>query len=468
MEANISLIPRQMECWKYLDPRQDNTTRFIFYGGGAGGGKSYLGCLWLLSMCLAYPDTHWFMGRANLTDLRNTTLETLWKCCKDLGISSDLYKYNAQFNYILFNNSSKIFLLALKYNPSDPDFQSIGSTEYTGGFIDEIGDNITKKAYETLKSRCGRWNNEKYGITPKMFCSCNPSKNWIYTEMYMKWKNNELPENTKFVRSLYTDNPFVAKSYGEQLSSINNVAQKERLMYGNWEYDEDDTKLVEYDAILDLFDNTVENGAKYITCDVARFGSDTTTIAVWDGMELKDLIIHNGESTATTAQRIRDLTKIHKIPYGNVVIDENGIGGGVIDQLRGTIGFVNNSKPFSIKNKSLNNDKREMKENFASLKDQCYFHLAEYIRDHKIRLDIKRDFREHVIQELDACLRMDSISDDKRQRIIKKDRVKEIINRSPDVADCIMMRMYFELKETRRPHGVIYRQFNPRFDNLSF
>ncbi len=46
------------------------------------------------------------------------------------------------------------------------------------------------------------------------------------------------------------------------------------------------------------------------------------------------------------------------------------------------------------------------------------------------------------------------IDKDGKLAMISKDDIKQNIGRSPDEADCIMMRMYFEIKPTRIPTGM--------------
>ena len=57
---------RQKEAWEVL---QDRVHTEIFYGGGAGGGKSYLGCMWALHNCLRYEGCRGLMGRSKLKEL---------------------------------------------------------------------------------------------------------------------------------------------------------------------------------------------------------------------------------------------------------------------------------------------------------------------------------------------------------------------------------------------------------------
>ena len=45
-----------------LDLLEDKTTNEILFGGGAGGGKTALGCYWQLKMRLKYPNTRGLIG----------------------------------------------------------------------------------------------------------------------------------------------------------------------------------------------------------------------------------------------------------------------------------------------------------------------------------------------------------------------------------------------------------------------
>src|SRR5450755_1970058 len=157
---------KQELALKYLT---DTETRELGYGGAAGGAKSWTGCSWLLFMCLLYPGTRWFIAREELKRLRESTLITFFKVCKEYQIIFGLdVKYQASDHFLDFSNGSRIDLLELKMYPTDPTFDRFGSLEYTGGFIDEAGE-ISFMGYDTIRSRCGRQFNDKYGIIPKVY-----------------------------------------------------------------------------------------------------------------------------------------------------------------------------------------------------------------------------------------------------------------------------------------------------------
>lgn len=112
----------------------------VLYGGAAGGAKSWTGAVWLLFMCLAYPGTKWFIGRAELKRITQSTYITFKKVCSMYGCTEELYTFNGQLNYIQFFNGSRIDFLDLQYKPSDPLYERYGSIEFTGGWIEEGGE----------------------------------------------------------------------------------------------------------------------------------------------------------------------------------------------------------------------------------------------------------------------------------------------------------------------------------------
>ncbi len=140
----------------------DNEHVELLYGGAAGGAKSWTGAVWLLFMCLCYPGSKWFIGRAELKRITQSTLITFYKVCNQYGVDDTLYKYNGQYNYIEFFNGSRIDLLDLQYKPGDPLYERYGSIEYTGGWIEEGGE-VNFGAYDTLKTRIGRHLNNELG-----------------------------------------------------------------------------------------------------------------------------------------------------------------------------------------------------------------------------------------------------------------------------------------------------------------
>jgi hypothetical protein len=91
------------------------------------------------------------MGRSKLKSLKETTLNTFFELSSRLYIGNQ-YNYNAQSNIITFDNGSEIVLKDLFLYPSDPNYDSLGSLEITGAFIDECNQ-VVYKAWQIVKSR---------------------------------------------------------------------------------------------------------------------------------------------------------------------------------------------------------------------------------------------------------------------------------------------------------------------------
>lgn len=417
-----------------LDLLEDKTTNEILFGGGAGGGKTALGCYWQLKQRLKYPNTRGLIGRAVLKTLKETTLVSFFQVAKLQGLEAGKhYKYNGQMSQIELFNGSVILLKDLYAYPSDPNFDELGSLEITDAFIDEANQ-IEDKARNIIKSRI-RFQLDENNLIPKVLYTCNPAKNWTYSEFYKPQIDNTIAPNKRFIPSLIDDNPFISKHYKENLLTLDTVS-KERLLFGNWEYSFDPSTLIDYDKILDSFNSGyLPTGTRYISCDVARFGSDSTVIGIWDGFRVK-LHQYNGKSVVEVAEIIKRFQAEFQIPNSQIVVDSDGVGGGVADMIAGCKNFVNNSSP-------LENPVTRQKENFDNLKSQCYYKLAEYINDNKIFINATGTIKEKIIQELEQ-VKQKSVDNDGKKGIIPKDKVKALIGRSPDFSDCLAMRMVFE------------------------
>ena len=194
-----------------IDYLEDTQTNVILYGGGAGGGKSMLGAYWVLKQCLKYPNTRYVIGRSRLKNLKETTLRSLFEVAAMQGLKANVdFTYNETKSLITIHETqSEIILKDLFHYPSDPNFDSLGSMSITGAFIDEATE-ITPMAYNVIQSRM-RYNLDNNNLIPKLLMTCNPSKGWIYSEFYKKFKDGTLDENKQFVQSLVTDNPNISK-----------------------------------------------------------------------------------------------------------------------------------------------------------------------------------------------------------------------------------------------------------------
>ena len=176
----------------------------------------------------------------------------------------------------------------------------------------------------------------------------------------------------------------------------------------------------------------------YITADIARFGSDKTVVMVWKGYRVVYIKSYDRTSIPDSANIITELANRYQVPRSRVCVDEDGLGGGVKDLLK-CKGFVANSKPIEVKGEKLN---------YNNLKSQCYFKLAEIVNKSGMYIESQStDVNDKIIEELEVVKQKD-IDKDNKMAIISKDKVKELIGRSPDYSDTLMMRMYLDLAKS--------------------
>ena len=419
----INPTPKQHEAWEAL-----KTYTNVLFGGGAGGGKSWWLCETRLVHAYLYPGYKSFIAREELKRLMASTYLTWCKVCTFHGIPKDEWTLNGQYSYIEFKNGSRIDLLDVKFLPSDPFYERFGSLEYSDGSIEECGE-INFLAYDVLKTRIGRHLNKELGIRPTMVLTANPKKNWLYTVFYEPWKNGTLPDNVKFIQALYGDNPYTAEEYQVQLQSLSDKSTKERLMLGNWDYEDSPNVLIPFAVILDMFSNDfIKGGKKKIVADIARYGSDRAVITVWDGLILIDYLIFNISSMVEIQNAINALRMRYQVPVSQILVDQDGVGGGVQDNLK-CLGFINNGKPTNP--------------NYQNLKSECGYKLAELASKIYIRKELPEKEKEMITLEL-GMLRTYDADKDGKLRILPKEKIKEYIGRSPDWLDCFIMRMFWE------------------------
>ena len=468
--------PRQIEAAEFW---VDDVTEEILYGGAKGGGKSYLGASLIFGDALIYPGTHYFIARKERIDLVNYTTPTIREVFTNWGLKFEDYAtFNSQTNCYTLHNGSKVFMIACKREPSDPMFERFGSMQITRGWIEEGGE-VEESAKANLWLSIGRWKNEEYKLKKKLLITANPKKGWMKRDFVDLWKQNLLPKNRQFVQAFSTDNKYLTEDYIDTLRNEKDQVRRQRLFMGDWEYDEDKDSLISFDALSDTFNNTiVKDNQKYMTVDVARLGQDSTVFTFWDGLELYRVERFQKQDTERTKQVLKDYAASEKIPFSNIIVDEDGIGGAVVDGLFGIKGFVANSTPLPTTSQ-IRGKLRQVESyltprtNFANLKAQCAYKLAELIQERKVAFRAV-EYRNEIIEDLTALLRAKSIDTDSKMAIKSKQDVKIDIGHSPDIGDAIIFRAYFELKrdatieDPNRANHVLQQQSRFEMNRANF
>lgn len=433
-----------------LEILTDNEHDEFLYGGAAGGAKSWTGMCWVVFSCLCYPDTNWFIARNELKDLLGSVFKTFKKVCSQYRITN--YNFNAQKNYIDFPNGSRINFIEVKYKPSDPMYEDLGSTEYTGGWIEEIGE-INEMAHIVLGTRVGRQHNRKYKIRKKVFLTCNPKRNWAMTKFYDKHKNGSLYEENKiplengrkriqriYLNCLVTENPFIDQEYidGLYAKAVDHKPTYERLLKGNWDYEDNPYQLAEQEMIDCIFENDhVPEGKTYLTADVAFQGSDKAVLIAWSGWRAKDILTFDLSNTQQIVHAIMFLRNKYRIPKTRCIADGDGSGTGVVD-IAGIKGFKNNGRTIRIG--------RDVP-NYRNIQVQCLYLLAEKINEGGVYIEaeLSSKQKEDIKIDLAQIQSTENKRDSDKLDCKIKAQIRTDIGRSPDYRDAMLMRVWFDL-----------------------
>jgi hypothetical protein len=435
IDYNFKPLTRQSEALKFLSVDSDVET--ILYGGAAGGGKTMLGCMWQILRRLKYPGTRSLIGRAKLDTLKKTTMATFFQVAHEIGLKAgEDFIYNQQSHIIKFSNGSEIILADLFLYPSDPMMTDLGGLEITDAFIDEATE-ITEKAYSIVSSRI-RYKLNEFNLKPKILLTCNPSKGWIYNQFYLPYKNQNLPQHLAFIQALPGDNIHLPDSYVTSLTRLPE-ADRKRLLEGDWEFDNSSDRLYMYDELVRCFREPMNVGEGYITADIARLGKDRTVLCVWRGLSCIDIVVLKQKRQDEVKAEIQRLMNEHSVRLSNVLADADGVGGGLVDSLR-CREFMNGSK--AVRGTQ-----------YMNLKADCYFRLGELIDKNEITFPVK--YQEDIIKELELVRRVDPDKEGKL-RVTSKDTISQRTGGiSPDIADAIMMRAYFELNRNYTKYAFI-------------
>lgn len=158
---------------------------------------------------------------------------------KDWGLrEGENYKINNLEGIVTFWNGSTILLKELEDLPSDPNFERLGSSEWTIGFVDEVSE-ISERAIEVLFSRL-RWKTHETFKVPRLLMTTNPCITWVRSRFVQDDEGNPVVcrEGEAYVPFSVFDNPNVAfrQIYEAALNKITDPAVKARLLYGNWDF----------------------------------------------------------------------------------------------------------------------------------------------------------------------------------------------------------------------------------------
>lgn len=476
-----------------------NPADIVIGGGAAGAGKSFA-LLMEAARYTALPDFHAIIFRRTAAQARGAG--GLWDTSAMLYPPLGARPLQSRLCWV-FPSGATIRFGHLQYEKNIYDHQG---TQYPFIGFDELT-HFSERQFLYLLSR----NRSVCGVRPYVRATCNPEPGswlarwlswWIHPETgrpleeragrlryflregdEWQWGDTEaelqqgLPardegagdtvlsngvKSLSFVPGKIQDNPHLLSADPGYLANLmsQDAATRASLLEGNWLCRPDDLRLMqprEVEALFMRAECPPLYAAWGITCDVARYGRDLAVIGVWKGWQLTELNVFTRCDLEVLYAEIEKARTRLRISPQEVIVDEDGVGGGLVDRGRYT-GFRANAAPAKG-------------ENYQNLKTQCYFRLARAVEEglpalaatrYQIdgmpeQLPLKRGRRamqlhRWLAEELAAIRRVPPRTLQDKYKINTKDAQKSLLDGlSPDLADALMLRAFAIMKAEDKP-----------------
>lgn len=253
---------------------------------------------------------------------------------------------------------------------------------------------------------------------------------------------DELVKSVTFIPgSVYENRRLISKdpSYLGNLMALGEE-EKAKLLGGCWKLTEGEDILFSHTAVSGLFSNDFIDEPKsrterFITADIALEGADKFVIGVWYGHVLKKVVSIPKCSPDEVIAELKKIARRYGVPQSNIIYDDDGVGTFVKGWLKDAVPFKNGSRA-------------QDDENYENLRTQCYYRLAKAVNDYEIYVE-DAAFRKEITEEL-AATRKVPYDGKGKLKIMPKAQVRNLLKRSPDFADMLMMRMAARRKKRRR------------------
>lgn len=250
-----------------------------------------------------------------------------------------------------------------------------------------------------------------------------------------------------------SDNPFIPRNEIEKAKKELDYETYEQEFQA--EYLDNAGSLFHYDALVDVFSNTIvkKQDDVYLIVDVADDGSDKTIFSFWESMEEFKRVEYERLNTENIIDKIREYASTYRIPYSHVAVDAIGVGAGVASSslLDGIIGYKSSYSPIKtdlsivyLPNIGIRKEAPLVSE-YKNLRSQCVFELSRLINNHEVASCMTGRQKECIIEELSNY--QDAGTGDGKRMATPKEKIKEIIGHSPDASDTWIMRMYFIIRQ---------------------
>lgn len=202
-------------------------TRFVAYGGGRGGGKSWAVQRKAILLAANYDGIRILILRRTMPELRENHILPMRMLLRDAAV------YSANDRAFTFPNGSRILF---GYCDSESDVLRYQGQEFDSIFIDEATQ-FTRFQFETLTA-CLRGAN---GFPKRFYLTCNPGgvgHEWV-RRLFIdrRYENSEKAEDYTFIKALAADNPALIENDPGYMDMLKNLPSEIRRAWldGDWD-----------------------------------------------------------------------------------------------------------------------------------------------------------------------------------------------------------------------------------------
>lgn len=196
------------------------------------------------------------------------------------------------------------------------------------------------------------------------------------------------------------------------------------------EYEHDHTRSASGNLVIplsvyyDAVKKEVENGEVEFGVDVARFGDDSSVIAIRNGGNVRFITFRKIDTQELTDEVVNLIFTEHPV---RVKIDAVGVGAGVVDSLR--------RKNLPCEIVEVNEGTKAVDEKYTNARAEMYFQLREQMMAGKVSIPDDEDLKEEIFHTHYK-------HNKDRIQIESKDEIRKKIKRSPDKFDALALAFY--------------------------
>lgn len=309
------------------------------------------------------------------------------------------------------------------------------------------------------------WGNTRQEV----YQQCKPTIDKLYNDNYKKLGYDKLQlfiKSVTFIRARLEDNIVLIKSDPNYVANLAQQSEEQRArdFEGNWRYKDVGDDLIKLSDMDRMFNNdtqAVDDGTRYVTCDVAFTGGDSLVLWLWIGWHIADIFVSRIDAR-TSVEVVKTKLAEWGVSQEHFCYDLQGAGQVFKGFFPDALPFNNQEEPIPQKGES----KRSVRYLYGNLKSQCAYFMAKMIKQGEITINpqlLARKFTGRfgsnvplmqILLKERKAIRPNEKASDKGFTLIKKEEMKKIVGHSPDYIESLVFRFLFQLKRNRTVKGL--------------